>query len=239
MGWLKKITKSSRFQSCICWVGAQYIRFVYKTSRWNVHNAHIPEDFWQNGKPFILAFWHGRLLLMPYSWPRNQPIHMLISAHRDGQLIAKTVGHFGIQTIEGSTSKGGATALRSMLKSLKAGQCVGITPDGPRGPRMHASAGIVTTAKMAGVPIIPCAFGTSKRKHARSWDRFLIAKPFSRGVFVWGEPIMVPKSAKADEMIHYQNKVADALNTITDQCDILTQHPPIPPADLPPNGDSQ
>jgi lysophospholipid acyltransferase (LPLAT)-like uncharacterized protein len=150
---------------------------------------------------------------------------MLISAHRDGQLIAKTVGHFGIHTIEGSTSKGGATALRAMLKNLKNGECIGITPDGPRGPRMRASAGVVNVAKMSGVPVIPCSFGTTSRKHINSWDRFCAAYPFSKGVFVWGEPIEVPKSAKGEELEAYQQKIEDALTHVTNESDRLTGHP--------------
>lgn len=225
MSLIKSLTKSDGFRKALCWVGAQYIRLVHATGRWNVINGQAPQEYWDQGKPFILAFWHGRILLMPYCWNRQKDIHMLISAHRDGQLIARTVGHFGIHTIEGSSSKGGATALRTMLKSLKSGECIGITPDGPRGPRMRASAGVVNVAKMSGVPVIPCSFGTTKRKHARSWDRFLIALPFSKGVFVWGEPIHVPKTAKGEELDAYQQQIEDELTRVTNESDRLCDHP--------------
>jgi len=227
MGLLKSITKSDGFRKLLCWVGAQYIRLVYVTGRWDVVNGDVPKSYWDNDKPFILAFWHGRILLMPYCWNGKKEINMLISQHRDGQLIAKTVGHFGIKTIEGSTSKGGAAALRAMLKSLKNGQCIGITPDGPRGPRMRASSGVVNVAKMSGVPVIPCAFGTKKRKHLRSWDRFCVAFPFSKGVFVWGDPIEVPKSAKGEALDELQQKVEDELTRVTNEADRLTDHPPV------------
>lgn len=232
MSFVKSITKSDGFRKVLCWVGAQYIRFVYATGRWDVINGQTPQSYWDKNEPFILAFWHGRILLMPYCWNRNKEINMLISAHRDGQLIAKTVSHFGIHTIEGSTSKGGASALRAMLKSLKSGECIGITPDGPRGPRMRASSGVVNVAKMANVPIIPCAFGTTSRKHARSWDRFLIAKPFSKGVFVWGNPIEIPKTTKGAALDAYQQAVEDALTHVTNEADRLTGHPVIEPAEI-------
>jgi len=227
MSLLKSITKSDGFRKILCWIGAQYIRFVYATGRWQVVNGAVAQDYWDADKPFILAFWHGRILLMPYCWNRKKAIHMLISQHRDGQLIARTVGHFGIQTIEGSTSKGGATALRAMLKSLKNGECIGITPDGPRGPRMRASNGVVNVAKMAQVPVIACAFGSVSRKHVRSWDRFCVAFPFSKGVFVWGNPIHVPKEAKGEDLEAYCLKVEEELTRVTDESDRLTGHPPV------------
>ncbi|WP_417841960.1 lysophospholipid acyltransferase family protein [Terasakiella sp.] len=227
MSLLKSITKSDGFRKILCWIGAQYIRFVYVTGRWQIVNGEAAQQYWDADKPFILAFWHGRILLMPYCWNRKKAIHMLISQHRDGQLIARTVGHFGIQTIEGSTSKGGATALRSMLKSLKNGECIGITPDGPRGPRMRASNGVVNVAKMAQVPVIPCAFGSVTRKHVRSWDRFCVAFPFSKGVFVWGNPIHVPKEAKGAELEAYRLKVEEELTRVTDESDRLTGHSPV------------
>lgn len=225
MSLVKRLIKSEGFRTTLCWIGAQYIRLVHATSRLDVINGHIPEQFWKEGKPFILAFWHGRILLMPYCWDHKQQINMLISQHRDGQIIAKIVGHFGIRTIEGSSSKGGANAIRAMLKSLKSGEYIGITPDGPRGPRMRVSSGVVNIAKLSGVPVIPCSYGTTRRKHLSSWDRFCVAKPFSKGVFVWGDPIEVPKNASAEELDTYQKQIEAALTRVTDESDRLTGHP--------------
>jgi lysophospholipid acyltransferase (LPLAT)-like uncharacterized protein len=125
------------------------------------------------------------------------PMHMLISAHRDGRIIADAVAYFGIAAIAGSTRRGGSAALRTMLKKLKAGDCVAITPDGPRGPAMTVSIGIVNAARLAQVPIVPITYATSRRRIAATWDRFHIALPFGRGVFLWGEPIEV--AADLDE----------------------------------------
>ena len=133
------------------------------TNRWAVEGEEWPRRLRARGAAFILAFWHGRLLMIPMAWQRLAPMHMLISAHRDGRIIADAVTYFGVQSIAGSTRRGGSAALRRMLKRLEAGECVGITPDGPRGPAMVASGGIVNLARLAGVPIVPIVYATSRR----------------------------------------------------------------------------
>ncbi|CAA7611867.1 conserved hypothetical protein [Candidatus Terasakiella magnetica] len=221
MGLAKKIGKSETFRGLLCWLGSLYIRLIHATGRWEVRGSDLPNRLWDEGQPFILAFWHGRILMMPKSWRPDIPIHMLISQHRDGQLIARTVSHFGIDTVQGSTTRGGSSALRTMLKALKAGQCVGITPDGPKGPRQRASAGIVNIAKLSGCPILPATFATRGRRLLGSWDRFAVALPFSRGVFVWGEAIAVARDASEAELESARQAVEDSLNAITAEADAL------------------
>src|SRR5207249_2830249 len=145
-----------------------YIRFVYRTNRWAVEGAEIPRELRRAGRPFILAFWHGRLLMIPMAWQRLAPMYMLISAHRDGRIIADAVTYFGVNSIAGSTRRGGSAALRHMLRQIAAGDCVGITPDGPRGPAMRASIGVVNVARLARVPIVPVVFATSRRRVRRA-----------------------------------------------------------------------
>lgn len=230
---LKRILKSDGLRRVLCWLGSLYIRLAYATGRWQVVGGEAARDHWEQNKPFILCFWHGRLLMMPHCWPRNRNIHMLISQHRDGQIIARTVGHFGIRTVAGSSSRGGAQALRAMVKALKTGDCVGITPDGPRGPRMRATDGAVALARLSGAPIIPATFGTARGRVLRSWDRFLVVWPFGRGVIVWGDPIEVPRDAKMDELEAARARVEMALNDITAEADRLTGRDPVAPADAP------
>ena len=157
---LKRVLQSETLRRFFCWLASIYIRLVFHSGRWRVVGGDIPRKFWDEGKPFILGFWHGRLLMMPYCWDHEKTIYMLISQHRDGQLIARTVGHFGIMTTAGSSTRGGSQALRAMVKALKDGDYVGITPDGPNGPRMRASEGIVGVARLSGAPVIPAAFGS-------------------------------------------------------------------------------
>ncbi len=191
--WLRQIARSDWLRRVLCYSIHLYIRFVYSTNRWRVDGAEYPRQLREAGRPFILAFWHGRLMMIPMAWQRLAPIHMLISGHRDGRIIADAVAHFGVQSVAGSTRRGGSAALRTMVKALTAGDCVGITPDGPAGPAMVASAGIVNIARLARAPIVPVVFATSRRRVMRSWDRMQIALPFGRGVFIWGEPIEIGK----------------------------------------------
>src|SRR5471032_1730168 len=115
----RRLARSDRARRLMCWVVSLYIRFVFATSRWSVEGGETARRLHAAGKPFILAFWHGRLLMMPKAWQEGVPIHMLISGHRDGRIIADAVGHFGIESIAGSSSKGGRAALRLMVKTLK------------------------------------------------------------------------------------------------------------------------
>ena len=201
MNWLREklrqFVRSDRLRRVRCYAIHLYIRFVYVTNRWSVEGAEPALRLRADGKPFILAFWHGRRMMIPMAWQRLAPIQMLISSHRDGRIIADAVAYFGVQSVAGSTRRGGSAALRTMVKALAAGDCVGITPDGPAGPAMVASAGVVNVARLGRVPIVPIVFAASRRFVMPSWDRMQVALPFGRGVFIWGEPIEV--EGKLDE----------------------------------------
>lgn len=226
---IKRLLKSDGVRAFACWLGAQYVRLVWYTGRWTVENDTLPRRMWAEGKPFILSFWHGNLLMMPYCWDRSKKMHMLISQHRDGQIIARLIGHFGLRAAAGSSSKGGAGALRQMLKALKAGEYVGITPDGPRGPRMRASDGIVSMARLAGVPILPCAYSSRGRRQLRSWDRFQVALPFSSGVILWGEPIMVDPGLDAAGIEAKRLEIETAMTALAHQAEARMGHSPTEP----------
>jgi lysophospholipid acyltransferase (LPLAT)-like uncharacterized protein len=188
----RRFLRSTLSQRTACWLTQLYIRFVYLTNRWHIEGCEWTRRFSREGRTCIVAFWHGRLLMMPFAWHRLGPFHMLISAHRDGRIIAGAMRYFGIETIAGSTSRGASSALRTILNRLKEGACVGITPDGPRGPAMTVSIGIVNIARLARVPIVPVTYATSRRRELSTWDRFALALPFGRGVFLFGEPIEIP-----------------------------------------------
>jgi hypothetical protein len=240
---LKGILQSDAFRGMLCALAAAYIRFVHATSRWTIVNEEAPQHFWDESKPFILAFWHGRLLMMPYCWRTKVPMNMLISQHRDGAIISGTIAHFGLKSVRGSAgdtrkggdklAKGGVAALRAMARLAASGEAVGITPDGPRGPRMRASDGVAALARVCGLPVIPAAYATSGRRVLGTWDKFNVALPFSRGVIVWGNPITVSGKARGDEVELGRQQIEDELNRVTREADRLMGVPAIEPAPAP------
>lgn len=227
----KKILRSDAVMAAACFIGALYIRLVRWSGRWHIEGEEIPESFRRAGKPFILSFWHGRILMMPYCWRRTDLTNMLISGHRDGRLISQTVKYFGIDTVVGSATKGGAQATRRLIKLLRQGGVVGITPDGPRGPRMRVSEGTIALARLSGAPIVPTTYSARRRRVIGSWDRFIVALPFSRGVFLWGDPIHVPRDADAAMLEAKRLEVERAMNALTARADELMGQPRIEPAD--------
>lgn len=206
-------------------LAACYIRFVFFTSHWKTVGREIPQSYFDAKKPFILCFWHGRLGMMACCWVwKKNPIRMLLSAHKDGRLIGQTVAHFGIQSISGSTQKKGTQALREMIQTLKNGQVVGITPDGPRGPNQVASLGVITLAKLARVDMIPITFSMSRNRRLKTWDRFLLPLPFGRGVFLWGHPISPPMKGETLEMEHKRTELEQVLTALQNEADELMNH---------------
>ncbi len=196
------------------------VHFLRFTMRIEEVNLHVTEQFIRGGdeEPVILAFWHSRLLMMPLLCRRRR-ITMLISRHRDGELIRRAVTLFPVDFARGSTTRGGLHALRKLVKALENGSHVAITPDGPRGPRNQVQHGVIIVASLTGRPIVPITFSGSRCKIFKSWDRFLLPYPFSRGVFVWGEPIWV--GPKGDEIgIEEKRQLLETrLNQITDEAD--------------------
>jgi len=212
---LKRIIRSTTFKVIICWLVAYYIKFIDLTGSWTENGSESMSRLSANGDTIIAAFWHGRLLMAPTGWQKRGPLSVIISKHNDGELIARTVRHFGVNSIRGSTSRGGATALREMLKTLKNGGNVAITPDGPRGPRMNVQAGIILLARLSGAPIVPVTYAVSRRKVVHSWDRFVIPLPFCRGVYLWGEPLYISKTANEEEMEAARLLLENRLNNLT------------------------
>ncbi len=221
---IRKILQNERLRRFACRLGAAYIRLVWRTGRWRTVNGEVAEEFWKSGKPFILAFWHGRLMMMVKAWNTAAPFRMLASPHRDGQLIANTVGHFGIETMTGSSTHGGTGAFRAMVKALKNGESIGITPDAPGGPRMRCGMGVIALAKLSGAPIVPAAAAAGRRRLLSSWDSFMVALPFGGGAIVWGDPIEVAGDADDDALEAARRQVEESLNALTQEADLLSGH---------------
>jgi len=191
----KRFLRRPRVQAFIAWAAASYLRFVAVSTRWQIEGEAELSAFC-SGPPCIVAFWHETLPAMPVFWLRaksRRPAVVLASRHRDGQLIGLGVRYFGIGLAAGSSSRGGAAGLRALVAALRGGADVGLTPDGPRGPRRQAAPGVAMLAAISGAKILPCAAATRFAIRFNSWDRMRFPLPFGSGKLVCGPFIGVPR----------------------------------------------
>ncbi len=172
------------------------------------------------GEPVIYTFWHSRLLPLTFTH-RKQGIRILISNHRDGEIIRRVTGKLGFGAVRGSTGKGGARAILLMARAASEGHDTAITPDGPKGPREVVQAGVVRIAQRAGVPVLPLTSAASKARRLRSWDRFLVPRLFSRVVVGYGPPIRIPPDLTVEEAERYRIEIEKAVSDLTDEADRL------------------
>jgi lysophospholipid acyltransferase (LPLAT)-like uncharacterized protein len=225
-----KFLKRDSVQRVVAALITGYVRIVYLLTRWTRVNLERLDERAEAGKPMIVCFWHGRMILMPNFWRYRMQLHLLGSRHADARLIYRTVQRFGVQTIIGSSDYGGTRALREMVRAIRAGGSICMTPDGPRGPRMRANLGIIALAKMSGVPIYPVSYSTSRGKILGTWDRFFIPYPFGRGVIVIGEPVEVPDDADHDMLEALRLELETRLNAATAEADRLCGRATVQPA---------
>ena len=213
MKFKKKILKNIINQHILSFIVALYILIVRLTSKINYINLSIPQSFWQSKKPFILAFWHNQLMMIAYSWKSSEKINIVASSHSDGRFGSIVGKYFHLKNIPTSIS-GSSFTIRTIYKKIEENNYVGITPDGPRGPKEIVSEGIIKIAKATNTPIIPCGFWSSKNFHLKSWDSFLITLPFSKCCFVWQKPLYITKKTKNHDIQNYQN----LLKKMIDDC---------------------
>ncbi len=218
---MKRLLQSAWVQNAAAWAAARYVVLVARATRWRIEGEAELAAF-AGGGPCIVAFWHESLPSMPMFWLRakrlglRRPAVVLASRHRDGRLIGRAVETMGIGVVGGSSarggsSRGGAAGLRALLKALAAGAHVGLTPDGPRGPRRVAAAGVAQLAALAGVPVLPCAAAISRGWALRSWDKMRLPLPFGRGVLVCGPPIVVGREDAAAALPEIEAALTAAL----------------------------
>lgn len=155
-------------------VAASLIRGIARTMRLETRGHESVDALYREGRHIILAFWHAQQLMIPFGY-RGSGSHVLISQHGDGEIIARIIARFGHDAVRGSSTRGGAGALRALIKLGRSGRDLVVTPDGPKGPRQVAKAGVVQLAKATGMPLVPLAFACSKKNSSRagiaSWFR--------------------------------------------------------------------
>jgi hypothetical protein len=193
--------------------GAGFIRTLGATWRIEASGFETWVDGPMRGGRCIFALWHARLLPLAYTH-RGRGVVLLVSRHRDGEIIARVIQRLGYLTVRGSSTRGGEASLRAMV-ALAPGHSLGITPDGPRGPREQLKPGVVALASLTGLPVVPVAAADSGAWVLRSWDGFRVPRPFARIVVAHGEPIHVPPSLSAAETEGWRLRVESALHEHT------------------------
>jgi lysophospholipid acyltransferase (LPLAT)-like uncharacterized protein len=197
------------------WLGARVVRGWIGTLRCRVHS--VREELRPErpilAQRFIYVFWHEYILVPACLFARPE-IHVLISEHADGQLIANVSRNLGFSVVSGSSTRGGIRALKQMVKVCRQGH-IAITPDGPQGPRRHLQPGLVYLASRAQLPVVPMGIGLDRPWRARSWDRFVLPRPCSRAVCVFDQPILVPVDLTSAQLEEYRRSIEEALQQAT------------------------
>jgi lysophospholipid acyltransferase (LPLAT)-like uncharacterized protein len=176
--------------------GAGVIRLLGWSMKIRTEGAERVDALHRGGQPIILAFWHARQLMIPLGY-RGAGTHILISRHRDGEIIARIVARFGHRAVRGSSTRGGSEALRELIRLGRSGADLVVTPDGPKGPPQVAKPGIIQLARATGHPIVPLAFSCSKKNSSRagtgSCSRIPSAAACSTGASRSGSRVTSPR----------------------------------------------
>ena len=170
------------------------------------------------GERCIFALWHARLLSLVYTH-RGRGVAVLVSRHRDGELITRMIEKLGYVAARGSSTRGGEEGLRDMLEWAGRGRLLAITPDGPRGPAERVKPGLVFLASRTGYPIVPVASASRSAWRLRSWDGFRVPKPFARVLVAYGPPIPVPPDLDRDALERTRLAVETAIAELTASLD--------------------
>jgi len=216
---------------------AGYMGFVRYTTRWSTDNEEILQTLQESGEGFVACTWHARFLMTTAAWSKMpQTPHVLISRSRDGNLVAYTSKVLRLGVIRGSRrgkltskSKGGSSALREMLTTIEQGDCIFMTPDGPRGPRMRMGAGPLRLAKLSGAPVIAYALSTSHKIMFNSWDRFMLPLPFGKGKIVFGGPVYVATDSSDEVLETKRLELEEIMNACSQAADKAVGNEPILP----------
>lgn len=163
-----------------------------------------------SGSPVLFTVWHGQLLV-PLWHRRRQPITLLVSAHGDGRQLARAAQRWGYGVVFGSSTRGGSSGLRRLIRVLRGGGDGAVTPDGPRGPAGVAKPGVLAAARGGEASVIPVAAAATSAWRARSWDGFMIPRPFARVRVVYGAPLEVRRTDDQERARHrLERALADA-----------------------------
>lgn len=196
------------------------LKFICGTNRLTVTRQEIFDAHVEQGNN-IFVFWHSRLFYLVYYYIRSgakRKVSMLVSMSRDGDYGAALVRRLKQDAVRGSTSRGGPLAIRKLVRKLAEGYNIAITPDGPRGPANTVNKGVIRLAQLTGARIIPVSFDATRKSLLKSWDRFVVVKPFGRVHVAFGDPFEVPRHITAAEHRMYAARLERTLRSLDGIC---------------------
>lgn len=196
------------------------LRFIYSSNRLTVTRKDVFEKYVEQGGN-IFAFWHNRLFYLSCYYVKNtrrRKLSILVSLSRDGDYGAALVRRMKQDAVRGSTSRGGQKAVRGLAARIAEGNNVAITPDGPRGPALRVSDGVIKLAQITGARIIPVSYCATRKRLLKSWDKFVVVLPFGRVHVAFADPIEVPRRITVAQRSAYREQLERALRSLDETC---------------------
>lgn len=175
--------------------------------------------FRERGEPVVFVFWHGQLLPLVH-YCRNWGVVVLVSEHGDGEYITRIIRRLGFDTVRGSSTRGGTKGLKGLIRAARAGNDLGITPDGPQGPARSFKPGALAAAQATGLPIVPVGVGASRAWRFDSWDAFLVPRPFSKVRIHFGPPVWIPRQADRGALEDWASRIGAQIDALTRLADV-------------------
>ena len=212
---IKRFSKTHIGQKLIGFLFYSITSLISRSIRWEYLVQNEKSNIFNSNKEYIFCCWHNKLFLGPHLLPRNRVINALQSSHSDGMVTSLAFKYLGMNVILGSSKKGGMQAFRKMVKCIKLGESVAITPDGPKGPKEKVKEGIIKLAQITETSIIPLVWTTNKFKLMNSWDNFVLPYPFSKGVYSFGKPIYVKKQINEYELETARQNLENEIKRLT------------------------
>ena len=194
------------------------LQIVLRALRWTLRidtiGAEALHARWARGERAIISFWHNRLLMLPLITD-GQPMCIMVSQHRDGEIATQLLGAWGVETVRGSATRGAVGGFLRLVAAYRHGRNLAVIPDGPRGPRYVAKPGAAYLAKAVGSPIYPIAYAATRVARLRSWDGLMIPLPFARVIIQFGEPLEVPADASDEQVDDCRVELERRLHALT------------------------
>jgi lysophospholipid acyltransferase (LPLAT)-like uncharacterized protein len=193
-------------------------RLLHRTCTFTVLGREHDEAAWRVGPPVLYTSWHFAFPAVIYHF-RDRNGMLMVSRSRDGEWAAQVVKRLGYQSFRGSPGKGGSAALRQLIAAIKSAQGGGFIADGSQGPRRIAQKGILLLARYTRAPLVPVSMAANPCWRFNSWDRTVVAKPFSHVAIAMGRPLVVDKDVSSDRLEEMREELQDVLNRLTEEAE--------------------